>query len=108
MSVGPVSARSRRGRRTRPSDAEIARMHASPRCGARARTRDWQPCRNPAVKGKRRCRMHGGKNEGGKIGNQNALKHGRYRQQVLREQREIRDFMKWCDGVLTALALTAK
>ena len=108
MSVRPVSARARRGRRSRPSDAEIARMHASPRCGARARTRDYQPCRNPAVKGKRRCRMHGGKNEGGKIGNRNALKHGRYRQKVLCEQREISDFMKWCDGVLTALALTAK
>jgi hypothetical protein len=107
--MGDTSTRLKRsGRRTRPSDAEIARMHASPRCGARARTRDWQPCRNPAVKGKRRCRMHGGKNEGGKIGNQNALKHGRYRQAVLRERREIRNFMKWCDGVLTALAHNAK
>jgi hypothetical protein len=96
------------GRRTRPSEAEIARMLGSPRCGARARTRNYQPCRNPAVKGKRRCRMHGGKNEGGKIGNQNALKHGRYRQSVLRERREIRDFARWCDRVLATLALTAK
>ena len=103
-----MSAATRSGRRTRPSDLEIARMLSSPRCGARARTRGYAPCRNPAVKGKRRCRMHGGKNEGGKIGNQNALKHGRYRQAVLREQREIRDFMKWCEGVLTALALTEK
>lgn len=96
------------GRRSRPSAEEIERMLASPRCGAKARTRGHQPCRNPAVKGKRRCRMHGGKNEGGKIGNQNALKHGRYRQVVLRERREIRDFMRWCDRVLTTLALTAK
>jgi len=95
------------GRKSRPGAADIARMHASPRCGARARTRDWQPCRNPAVKGKRRCRMHGGKNEGGKIGNRNALKHGRYRQTVRRERREIRDFMRWCDRVMAALALSA-
>ena len=96
------------GRKSRPNDAEIARLHASPRCGARARTRGYRPCRNPAVKGKRRCRMHGGKNEGGRIGNRNALKHGRYRQTVLRERNEIRDFFRWCDGVLKALALTAK
>jgi hypothetical protein len=96
------------GRRTRPTTADIARLHASPRCSARARTRDWQPCRNPAVKGKRRCRMHGGKNEGGKIGNGNALKHGRYRQTVLRERREIREFIQWCDGVLMAIANSAK
>ena len=103
-----MSAATRSGRRTRPSDLEIARMLGSPRCGAKARTRNWQPCRNPAVKGKRRCRMHGGKNEGGKIGNQNALKHGRYRQAVLRERRELRDFVRWCDRVLATLALTAK
>jgi glucans biosynthesis protein len=82
-------------------------MLGSPRCGARARTRNRQPCRSPAVKGKRRCRMHGGKNEGGKIGNRNALRHGRYRPAVLRERRELRDFVRWCDRLLAALALTA-
>jgi hypothetical protein len=33
-------------------------MVASLRCGAK--TRSGQPCRAPAVHGKRRCRMHGG------------------------------------------------
>jgi hypothetical protein len=32
----------------------------APRCGARARSRGGQPCQAPAVRGKRRCRMHGG------------------------------------------------
>jgi glucans biosynthesis protein len=32
-------------------------MHQSPRC--RARTRSGSPCRSPAVKDRRRCRMHG-------------------------------------------------
>ena len=36
----------------------------SPRCGARARTRGGEPCRAPAVRGKARCRMHGGKSTG--------------------------------------------
>ncbi len=35
---------------------------AAPRCGAR--TRASAPCRGPAVCGKRRCRMHGGKSTG--------------------------------------------
>lgn len=41
-----------------------------------ARTRSSLPCRGPAVKGKRRCRMHGGTNLGAPKGNRNALKHG--------------------------------
>ena len=35
---------------------------AAPRCGAR--TRGGAPCRGPAVRGKRRCRMHGGASTG--------------------------------------------
>ena len=34
----------------------------APRCGAK--TRKGTPCKGPAVKGKRRCRMHGGTNPG--------------------------------------------
>jgi hypothetical protein len=34
------------------------------RCGAQARTRGGQPCRGPALKGKARCRMHGGRSRG--------------------------------------------
>ena len=49
-------------------------MHASPRCGAR--TRGGSPCRSPAVRGRRRCRMHGGaKGSGAPSGGRN----GRYR-----------------------------
>jgi hypothetical protein len=33
-------------------------MLASPRCGAK--TRSGKPCMSPAVRGKKRCRMHGG------------------------------------------------
>ena len=36
-----------------------------------------KPCRCPAVKGKARCRVHGGaKGSGTKQGNSNALQHG--------------------------------
>jgi hypothetical protein len=34
----------------------------APRCGAK--TRKGTPCKGPAVRGKKRCRMHGGTNPG--------------------------------------------
>lgn len=46
----------------------------APRCGAR--TRSGTACQSPAVKGKQRCRMHGGTNRGAPRGNRNAWKHG--------------------------------
>ena len=50
-------------------------MHLSRRCGAR--TRSGRPCRSPAVRGRRRCRMHGGAaGSGAPEGNRNALRHG--------------------------------
>jgi hypothetical protein len=67
----------------------IGPMLASPRCGAR--TRSGQPCRAPAVNGKKRCRMHGGApGSGAPHGNQNALKHGRYTRKAIARDREAR------------------
>lgn len=49
----------------------------APKCGARTKRYMGRPCRSPAVRGKRRCRIHGGsKGSGAKIGNRNALRHG--------------------------------
>lgn len=50
--------------------------HLARRCDAK--TRSGTPCRAPAIKGKQRCRMHGGRSPGAPKGNQNAWKHGRY------------------------------
>lgn len=50
-------------------------MLASPRCGAK--TRAGGSCRSAAVRGKRRCRMHGGApGAGAPKGNRNARRHG--------------------------------
>jgi len=63
-------------------------MLSSPRCGAR--TRSGRPCRSPAVGGKRRCRMHGGgAGTGAPVGNQNALKHGLYTKEAIRERKAL-------------------
>jgi uncharacterized protein YjcR len=68
-------------------------MHQSPRCGAR--TRCNSPCRSPAVKGRRRCRMHGGAiGSGAPAGNRNALKHGRYSREVLEFRHAMRQLLR--------------
>jgi hypothetical protein len=68
-------------RNTRP-------MLESRRCGARTR-RDGA-CRSPAVRGKKRCRMHGGtKGSGAPRANQNARKHGLVTRDAIEERRRI-------------------
>ena len=64
----------------RQADIErrLANLAKAPRCGAQ--TRAGQPCRQAAVRGRSRCRMHGGaKGSGGPQGNRNGkFKHGLY------------------------------
>ena len=68
--------------------AMITAMHESPRCGAK--TRRGTPCHAPAVKGKKRCRMHGGTpGSGAPKGNKNALKNGCYTREAIAERRAI-------------------
>ena len=68
-------------------------MQRSPRCGAR--TRQGSPCQSPAVKGRRRCRMHGGAaGSGAPAGNRNALKHGRYTRELIEFRRAVRKLLR--------------
>jgi hypothetical protein len=68
-------------------------MLSSSRCGAK--TRSGSPCRSPAVRSKRRCRMHGGApGSGAPRGNQNARKHGLYTREAKAARRRIRDLIR--------------
>ena len=71
----------------------------SPRCGAC--TRAGAPCRAPAVRARRRCRMHGGaKGTGAPPGNRNAQKHGHYSAAAKAERRALRARMRgWATQV---------
>lgn len=63
-------------------------MQASPRCGAR--TRDGDACRAPAVRGKARCRMHGGARRcGAPKGNGNARTHGLFARDAINERQQV-------------------
>jgi hypothetical protein len=67
-------------------------MQRAMRCGAR--TRSGAPCQSPAVGGKARCRMHGGKSSGAPRGNRNALRHGLYTKEVLARGAKVRDLCR--------------
>jgi hypothetical protein len=64
----------------RQADIErrLANLAKAARCGAK--TRAGQPCRQATVRGRSRCRMHGGaKGSGGPSGNRNGkFRHGLY------------------------------
>jgi hypothetical protein len=63
-------------------------MLASRRCGAKTRTSGT--CRSPAVRGRKRCRMHGGApGSGAPEANRNARKHGRFTRDAIAERRQI-------------------
>jgi uncharacterized protein YjcR len=47
------------------------------------------------VRGKKRCRMHGGATgSGAPVGNQNALKHGLYTGTAIQERKALRQLMR--------------
>ena len=78
-------------------------MLASRRCGAK--TRSGTPCKAPAVRGKTRCRMHGGAfGSGAPRGNQNALKHGRFTREFLEERRRtyamVKEMLRSIDAII--------
>ncbi|MGE9007391.1 HGGxSTG domain-containing protein [Leptospira interrogans] len=63
-------------------------MLTSPRCGAKIRS--GGSCRSPAVRGKRRCRMHGGApGSGAPRRNRNARKHGLFTKAATAERKQI-------------------
>ena len=66
----------------------IMPMQNAPRCGAKARS--GAPCGSPAISGKARCRMHGGKGSGAPKGNRNALRQGLYTKEVLDREFRLR------------------
>jgi uncharacterized protein YjcR len=67
-------------------------MLASPRCGAK--TRSGGACRSPMVRGRKRCRMHGGaQGSGAPRANQNARKHGQFSRDAIDERRQIQELL---------------
>ena len=76
----------------------------APRCGARTKSNNGKPCRCPAVRGKARCRVHGGaKGSGAKHGNMNALKHGNATAEIKDFKRELRQAIQISKKLISEL-----
>jgi hypothetical protein len=77
-------------------------MRASPRCGAKIRC--GGACRAPAMRGKKRCRMHGGApGSGAPGGNQNARKRGLFTRDAIAERRQVRALLGEARKLLEAM-----
>ena len=82
-----------------PVRPAVSRLNQAPRCGAK--TRAGSPCRSPAVRGKRRCRMHGGAaGSGGQPGNRNAWRHGARSAGALALRRAVRELLRGARGLV--------
>lgn len=76
-------------------------FESAPRCGARTKSNQGKPCRCPAVKGKARCRVHGGaRGSGARIGNVNALKHGANTAESKTFNAELRQLLRHYKSIL--------
>ena len=68
-------------------------MNLAPRC--LAKTRRATLCQSPAVRGKKRCRIHGGaEGSGAPRGNRNALKHGKYSAEYLAQRKYRKELLR--------------
>src|SRR5438128_4755250 len=82
---------------TEPMEVENAPTPGgSTKCGAK--TRRGKPCQSPPVRGKRRCRMHGGApGSGAPFGRRNGnYRHGHFTSEAKEERRRLRSFDPRC------------
>ena len=70
-------------------------MHDNKRAKCLARTRKKTLCQTTCVKGKKRCRMHGGaKGSGAPKDSKNAFKHGRYSAESIKRRLEVTQLIR--------------
>lgn len=70
----------------------LSNMRGAPRCGAKTRT--GGTCRCPAIRGRTRCRIHGGLSPGAPRGNKNGnFKQGFFTCEALNERKWVRELI---------------
>lgn len=75
------------------------------RCGARTKSNNGNPCRCPAIKGRSRCRVHGGASSGAPLHNINALKHGNTTAEARTFRKEIKNAIQLSKQSIKAIDL---
>jgi glucans biosynthesis protein len=73
--------------------AQLANIRTAPRCGAR--TRAGGACQCPAIRDRKRCRLHGGRNPGAPKGRDNGnYRDGTFTAEALRERQWLRSVVR--------------
>jgi hypothetical protein len=73
--------------------AQLANVRAAPRCGAKTRT--GGACQCPAVRGRTRCRIHGGLSPGAPRGEGNGnFKNGFWTCEAVEERRWAKEMVE--------------
>jgi hypothetical protein len=73
--------------------ARLANIGAAPRCGAK--TRRGTPCQCPAIRGRTRCRLHGGRSPGAPTGSGNGnFKDGFWTCEAVQERQWANEMVK--------------
>ena len=74
-------------------ETQLQNLRGVPRCGAR--TRVGGPCQCPAMRGRKRCRLHGGLSPGAPTGSRNGnFKDGSWTKEAREERRWLRSLVK--------------
>jgi hypothetical protein len=73
--------------------AHLMNIRAAPRCGAK--TRAGSPCQCPAIRGRNRCRLHGGRSTGAPKGQRNGnYKVGEFTAEAIEERQWLRSIVR--------------
>jgi hypothetical protein len=68
-------------------------LRQAPRCGAR--TRGGTPCQRPAMRGRKRCRLHGGLSPGAPRGQKNGnFKTGEWTIEAIQERKWLQSLVQ--------------
>lgn len=90
---------------TSRTEKKVYAFERAQRCGARTKGNNGKPCRCPAIKGKARCRVHGGAmGSGAPHFNVNALKHGETTKEAKSFRLEVKRMMQNSKMVIKELS----
>jgi len=74
-------------------ETRLGNLSRAPRCGAT--TRAGTPCQCPAIRGRKRCHLHGGLSPGAPKASQNGnYTNGDWTSEALEERRWVRDLVR--------------
>jgi len=77
-----------------PMKEDETRLGRAPKCGAR--TRAGTPCQRLAIRGRRRCRLHGGLSPGAPRGAKNGnFRNGDWTAEAIEERKWLRSLVRW-------------